>query len=305
MEYALVVGESVLDVVHGVGVETLSHPGGSAVNTAVALARLGRTVRLATCFADDDGGRLIAAHLAAAGVEPVGDPHVVAATARAEATIDSSGAAHYEITVDWQLPALGLERPRILHITSFAPLLAPGADQVVALVERLRDNCMVSYDVNLRPAVTGTGPHLMAAVQRMASQAHLVKASDEDLAVLWPALTPSEGAGQLLAFGAQAVVVTRGAAGASWHARRRDGMASGGVRCVPVEVADTIGAGDTFAAALLDRLWPLVGEPGADLLAELAADQWSDALNYAARAAAVTVSRPGADPPHAAELHAQ
>lgn len=312
---ALVVGESVLDVVRVPDAAPSSRPGGSAVNTAVALARLGRSTRLATCYADDAGGREIARHLADAGVALAGDPHVVASTARADAVIDPSGAARYEISVDWRLPVLsGLlslsalsssaagAAPRVVHVTSFAPLLAPGAAQVLELVQRLRPHCAVCYDVNLRPAVTGAGPEVVAAVQRMAATADLVKASDEDLAALWPTDDVEGGVRRLLAAGAAAVVVTRGGAGASWHTRAAGTSGAGSVAGVPVVVVDTIGAGDTFSAALIDRLWPHLGAGAGPRLAGLEAEQWRAALAFAVRAAAVTVSRHGADPPSADEL---
>jgi fructokinase len=160
----------------------------------------------------------------------------------------------------------------------------------------------VSYDVNLRPAVTGVGPEVVAAVQRMAGMADLVKASDEDLAALWPADGVEGGVRRLLAAGAEAVVVTRGAAGASWHTRAAGTSGAGSVAGTPVVVVDTIGAGDTFSAALIDRLWPHLGAGAGSRLAGLGADQWGDALAFAVRAAGVTVSRHGADPPSAGEL---
>jgi fructokinase len=76
----------------------------------------------------------------------------------------------------------------------------------------------------------------------------------------------------------------------------------GAVDSEPVEVVDTIGAGDTFGAGLLDALWPVLGEGGRGRLAALDADAWSGALRHAARCAAITVSRPGADPPRRSEL---
>lgn len=305
--FALVVGEAVLDVVRAAGRPAISRPGGSAVNAAVALARLGRRVGLATCFAEDEGGRTIAAHLASAQVALSGDPHVVAATAQADAVIDASGAAEYRISVDWRLPALGglgvsgAAAPRVVHVTSFAPLLAPGADDVVALVRRVGASCAVSYDVNLRPAVTGTGPEVVAAVLRMAGLADLVKASDEDLAALWPDADAQTAVQRLLDAGASAVVVTCGADGATWHVGA-GGAHAGGVPGFVVKVVDTIGAGDTFSAALLHRLWPQLGAGTGARLAGLDASTWDDALAFAARAAAVTVSRPGADPPLAREV---
>lgn len=306
---ALVIGEAVLDVVHLPGAAAPDErPGGSAVNVAVALARLGRPVRLATGYADDAAGALVAAHLRAAGVGLAGDPHVLAATPRADAVVDATGAASYTFDVTWRLPAVPEDPdgpPHAVHVTSLAPLLAPGADDVLALVDRLAPTTCVTYDVNLRPAITGAGPGVVDQVLRMAASATLVKASDEDLAALWPDRSVGESASALLALGGRgpvAVVVTHGGAGASWHACAGADWSTGGVHAEPVAVVDTIGAGDTFAAALVDHLWPLLGPGGRDRLAALGPDDWSAALGWAARAAAVTVGRVGADPPTRADL---
>jgi fructokinase len=305
---ALVIGEAVLDVVRAEGTAPVERPGGSAVNVAVALARLGRTVALATSFGRDAAGDVIAAHLADAGVRLAGSPYLLDATSRAEAVIGADGAATYTFGMGWQLPALVPDpAARVAHVTSQAPLLAPGAGDVLALVERLRaSGVTITYDVNLRPAITGTGPEVVAAVRRMAALADLIKASDEDLLALWPDRTAGEAASELLepVGGPVAVVVTHGGEGASWHACAGVDWSTGGVHAPAVDVVDTIGAGDTFAAALIDHLWPLLGPGGRDRLAGLGCDDWTAALTYAGRAAAVTVGRLGADPPTRADLDA-
>lgn len=300
---ALVIGEAVLDVVQAPGAVPVERPGGSAVNVAVALARLDRPVRIATAYGPDAAGDLLDGHLRTAGVGLAADPHVLAASPRADAVIDATGAASYTFEVGWQLPAdVPTDAPHVVHVTSLAPLLAPGAADVFALVEQLRTTTTVSYDVNLRPAITGTGPEVLAGVNRMAALAHLVKASDEDLLALWPDQDPGESASRLLELGPSAVVVTHGDGGASWHSRCGCDWCTGGIHAQTVEVVDTIGAGDTFGAALLDHFWPLLGAGGADRIAALEAEEWIAALEYAAKAAAITVGRVGADPPTRAEL---
>ncbi|GAA3672783.1 carbohydrate kinase [Nocardioides ginsengisoli] len=305
---ALVIGEAVLDVVHAEATAPVERPGGSAVNAAVALARLGRPVSLATSYGDDAAGALIDAHLAGAGVALAGSPYLLEATSRAEAVIGADGAASYTFAMGWRLPALGPDATaRVAHVTSQAPLLAPGAHDVLTLVERLRlSGTTISYDVNLRPAITGTGPDVESGVLRMAALADLVKASDEDLLALWPDRTVGEAASALLALhgGPVAVVVTHGGEGASWHACAGVDWSTGGVHAPVVDMVDTIGAGDTFAAALVDHLWPLLGTGGRERLAGLGCDDWTAALTYAGRAAAVTVGRLGADPPTRADLDA-
>lgn len=298
---ALVVGEALVDiVVAGDGGRT-AYPGGSAANVAVALARLGRRVRLATAFAHDEHGRLLGEHLRTAGVSLAADPAIVPRTSSAVATIGADGAASYRFDLDWRLPTVPtVPTPLAVHVCSLGAVLAPGADDVVALVERLRQHSTVTYDVNARPAVTGAGPALVEAVHRVAALADLVKASDEDLATLYPDADLPTAARRLLELGPAAVVVTRGGQGASW-------VSPAGTVEVPapvVEVADTIGAGDTFGAALVDALWSRgrLGPGGRAVLPGLDRDEIEAVLAYAARAAAVTVSRPGADPPYREEL---
>lgn len=298
---ALVVGEALVDVVSSDG-GVVEHPGGSAANAAVALARLGRSVRFVTALADDRRGALLRDHLAADGVVLVGDPVVLERTATAQASLGPDGAASYEFDISWRLGPveLGDEEPCVVICGSIGTVLAPGAERVRELVSGLRAVATVAYDVNARPALTGTGRDVVAAVSRTASLADVVKASDEDLVALWPGLSLDEAARHVLSMGPLAVVVTLGSAGARWVTR----TGAGAVDAPRVEVVDTIGAGDTFGAALVDALWErdLLGAGRRDALAALGADGWAEVLGHAARAAAVTVSRPGADPPSRAEL---
>ena len=288
----LVVGESLVDIVHAADGSTREYAGGSAANVAVALARLGRPVRFVTAWADDDRGRVLADHLDRAGVRLATDPHLLTRTATAAATLGADGAASYEFDLEWRIGPVEVEPPRVVHTCSLGAVLEPGAADVVALVGRLRDVATISYDINARPAITGTGAGVVALVERMVAVSDLVKASDEDLVALYPDLDLEVAARRLLTLGPVAVVVTRGPDGATWFAEH----AMVDIASLHVEVADTIGAGDTFGAAMIDALW----DRGP--LADLPAEEIADVLAHAARAAAVTVSRPGADPPYSSEL---
>lgn len=283
--YALVVGESLVDVVTTADGLSVERAGGSAANVAVALARLGRPVRFATAYADDDRGRLMAEHLAGSGVDLALDPHVLTRTSSAEACVGADGAASYVFDLDWRLGPLADERPAFLHVCSLGAVVAPGADDVLALLERT-SAATVTYDVNVRAAVTGTGPDLVARVESVARHADLIKASDVDLAALYPLLGLDAAAAHLRGLGARAVVVTRGEAGATWFGE--GGPVS--VPAAPASLVDTIGAGDTFSAAIIDALWD---DPRRDP---------GEVLAHAARACAVTVSRAGADPPTRTDL---
>jgi fructokinase len=172
----------------------------------------------------------------------------------------------------------------------------PGASDVRRLLERLRPHATVSYDVNARPVVTGAGAGLVRAVEEVVALADLVKASDEDLATLYPDQPAERAVERLLGLGPSAVVVTRGRSGAVWYAEGRRVE----VRATETEVADTIGAGDTFGAGVIDALWDADALGGR--LTGLEPEQIEVVLRHAARAAAVTVSRPGADPPYRHEM---
>ncbi len=297
---ALVVGEALIDVVRRPGCEDQEHAGGSAANVAIALARLGRPVRLATSWGPDDRGAVLAQHLARDGVTLAGDPEILPRTSTAVATLAPSGAASYDFDLDWRLPPIAAGGPRVVHACSIAAVLPPGCDDVHALAERLRLLATLTYDLNARPGITGTGADVVARVEALAALADVVKASDEDLEMLWPDRPEPETVAALLEAGPAAVVVTRGGTGVA--VTTREGTAA--VRAPGVEVADTIGAGDTLGAALIDALWGanLLGGERREALRTQPLDGWRPLLEHACRAAAVTVSRPGADPPYRAEL---
>lgn len=296
MTGALVVGESLVDIVQRAHGTTVEHAGGSAANVAVALARLGRSVELLTAYADDEHGHLLARHLNQSAVGLAGDPFALERTSTAVATIGSDGSASYTFDVEWQLNPVPETRPLVVYACSLGAVLAPGAEDVRRLLERLRPTATISYDINARPALTGTGADVVTAVEATIALSDVVKASDEDLAALWPDLDPGPAATRLLDLGPAAVVMTRGGQGAVWFGR--------GLRVeVPsfrVEVADTIAAGDTFGAAVIDALWERDALGGR--LPDLGSGDIEAVLGHAARAAAVTVGRPGADPPYRHEL---
>jgi len=292
----LVVGEAIVDIVARPNGTVLEQAGGSAANVAVALARLGRPVQFLTALGDDEHGAVLAYLLSQSGVGIIGDPHTVSRTATARATIGIDGNASYVFDIEWRLGALPDVSPAAVHTCSIGAVLEPGAAQVQSLLEQLRPGATISYDINARPALTGAGPRLVRAVEEIAALADLVKASDEDLEVLYPGRSLEASAAQLLGLGPSAIIITRGGHGASWIA---DGLRVD-VPASHVRVADTIGAGDTFGAATIDALWGFNALGGR--LPALDPAQVESVLRHAVRAAAVTVSRPGANPPYKQEL---
>ncbi|MEU9132324.1 carbohydrate kinase [Kitasatospora sp. NPDC048540] len=306
----LVVGEALADVVDSRDSRRV-HPGGSPANTALGLARLGHRVRLATRLGEDEYGAVIRDHLAAGGVALA--PGSVGAwrTSSATAVLDREGRATYTFDVHWDLcpRSAGLPAGRDfghLHAGSVAALLDPGAERVLAMVRGAPADVTVSYDPNLRPALLGSPEEERPRVEGLVALSDVVKVSDEDLGWLYPGADPLEAAASWVRNGPSLVVLTRGALGARafWRHGRLD------VDAVPVEVADTIGAGDAFMSGLVSGLLEggLLGAGQLQLVRATFGAQPAPALvtalERAARAAALTCARFGADPPTRAELAA-
>ncbi|MFC7217429.1 carbohydrate kinase [Streptomyces polyrhachis] len=286
----LVIGECVADIVRTPGRRDRPHPGGSPANVAYGLARLGRRTALLTQLGDDPYGELIRTHLTAAGVDVLTDSRPVA-TPTAVVTLDEHGAAAYEFTIDWSLAASEPPRARHVHLGSLASVREPGAAVARRLLREARAaGATVSYDPNIRPALFGERAAGLAAVEDCVALSDLVKASDEDLAWLYPGVPVRDSAARWLGLGPGTVIVTMGGEGA--FALTADGETR--IEAPPTAVVDTVGAGDSFMSAVLAVL--PAARPGPDVLAR--------ALRTAAAAAAITVSRAGADPPTAAELAA-
>ncbi|AJF63565.1 carbohydrate kinase family protein [Streptomyces vietnamensis] len=291
----LVIGECVADIVRGADGTERIHPGGSPANVAYGLARLGRDVTLLTQLADDPTGRLIADHLKGAGVRvEVGG--VPVRTPSAVVGLDARGGASYTFDIAWTLEAgeYDVDRPVHVHIGSIAAVTAPGAATVLAEVGRLRDRATVSYDPNVRPELMGEHGEAVARVERCVALSDVVKASDEDLAWLYPGESVESVAARWLGLGPAVVLVTRGADGSLAFTGRETAFAE----APAVTVVDTVGAGDSFMSAVLDTL------AGRETFDGLGAEYLVRLLRRAAVAAAVTVSRAGAQPPDRAELDA-
>lgn len=296
----MVIGEALVDIVHRLDGRVEEMPGGSPANVALALGRLGHRPTLVTQLADDRHGRTVRRWLEASDVDVLASTSTRTSTATAR--LDAFGAAEYDFDLDWAV-TLGTPDPvDLVHAGSIAALLDPGAIEVVRAVRELRGSAVVTYDPNVRPALLGDRSEVRGRIEQVVALADLVKASDEDLAWLYPGVPLVEVAKTWQASGPVVVVVTSGASGAL--AVTEQGVWE--VEAPLVEVADTVGAGDTFMAALIDVALRLGvrGAAGREALRHIGSSGLTGMLERAARAAAITVSRPGADPPTAAELEA-
>jgi fructokinase len=295
----VVVGEALVDLVGQRGGRTLAaHPGGSPANVALGLARLGGTVTLKTRLGRDAFGEMIRSHLEASGVAVDGGRGDGVSTSLAIATL-AAGIASYDFRIDWDpgpLAPLPVET-RCLHTGSLATVLAPGKDKVVDLMAREHDRhrVTVSYDPNVRPALMGDAALARRDVERLVALCDVVKVSDEDLHWLYPDRSDQDVARGWLALGPALVVVTRGAAGVY--------AVSGNLElhrpAVPIDLVDTVGAGDSFTSGLLDglRRADLIGSARREALAGIDEATLVSLVDTAALIAAITCSRPGADPP--------
>lgn len=301
---ALVVGEALVDVVLRPGADPAEHPGGSPANVAIGLGRLGRRVDLLTWLADDAHGDLVREHLAGSDVHVLAGDRGPERTPVARAHLDAEGAATYEFDLTWDLPDRwdeGEDAPVVVHTGSIATVIAPGGEAVARLLADRRDGSTITYDPNLRPALMGSPEETLPVVERLVALADVVKVSDEDLAWLHPGVAPAEIARDWLGRGPALVVVTLGGEGALAITAAGDEVL---VEAPRVQVADTVGAGDSFMGALIDGLWSadLLGADQREALRAIDRPTVERVLVRCARVAAITVSRPGANPPTSADL---
>ncbi len=280
------------------------HAGGSPFNVAIAIGRLGVAAGFFGGLSTDlfgDTLRLalydstVDATLANVSDRPTTLAFVSLAGGNARYAFFDEGSAGRMLT-EADLPALPKEVDA-LHFGSFSLAEEPCGSALEELMRREHRDRVISLDVNVRPTLIRNRDGYLARIDRLAAMADVVKLAIEDLEWLAPGAPFEALAERWRTMGAKLVVLTRGAGGA---------VAYGGgpaveLPAVNVTVVDTVGAGDTFTAGMLARL------SGRQLLtktavAALSPTAISDVLGYASKAAAVTVSRAGADPPWLREL---
>lgn len=287
-------GEALVDVLPSGQVV----PGGGPMNAAIAAARLGGTTAFLGRISTDEAGQMIWAHLQRSGVDLSAAQRGPEPTARAIVTtvpvqsfrFEGEGTADCSMTsIDCRSLGPG---PHVVHGGTLGIFRGSTAEVLARWVESTElDNSLISFDPNVRPQIIGERKAWTAYADRWLARADLVKGSDEDFD--WMGVTPE----QLLERGPSIVLRTIGADGVEAFLANGDRLTVPGVR---VEVVDTVGAGDSFCGAILLRLHQ-IQEAGSSL-GDLDLTWWQRTLEFAVRVAAITVSRPGADPPWAEEL---
>lgn len=304
MTRGLVIGESLIDIVERDGQVTGEHIGGSPLNVAVGLGRLGRDVDFLTHIADDSYGRRIIDYVEAAGVHLVSESRTAQRTATARSTIAENGSADYVFDLDWRLSGTPpVAPPLFVHTGSIAAVQDPGCLAVAALINTYRVSATVTFDPNVRPSLIADRELAVARIEHLIEHSDIVKVSEEDLRWIDPARPPEDIAQTWLGLGPAIVAVTMAERGAV-------AFCAAGVARAPtraVHVVDTVGAGDSFMAGLLDALWEsdLLGSERRTELREVGVDALTAGLEAASLASALTVSRAGADLPDRADLDAQ
>jgi fructokinase len=289
-------------------------PGGGPANVAIGLARLSTKSKFAGRFSRSGFGPWLRQNLAANGVELELSVEAAEPATLAVVTLDDFGRASYTFygpeTADWQWrlaelpgssgPSLASRGIAAVHTGSLVAAFQPSGGAIAAWLARLRDEgeVVVSFDPNVRPGIAPDEALYRHELDEMFSSAHIVKASAEDLAALFPETKASEAAEKWLAGGAYVVIVTKGEEGAvAFHC---SGLQAA---CAPprVDVVDTIGAGDAFTSGFLAYLEKaaLLSPPR---LANLSSADLDGAMEQAVAASALTCTRAGADPPTAEEL---
>lgn len=306
MQIALA-GEALIDFTGTGPLAFQGHAGGGVFNSAIACARLGAPTAFVTQLSQDLFGDQLLRHLEHNGVDT---RHVLRSPAPStlafvERTPASNRYAFYrQGSADtlWS-PAVLPELPascRFLLFGSIALLQEPAAGRITALVEAEHGRRVVVLDPNVRASLIADLDDYRRRFGRWLRSTDLLKLSDEDAALLSPGLGPADAAATYLQRGPRAVVLTRGADGATLYRPQQPPI---DVRPPPVRVVDTIGAGDTFSAALVVALL----EHGVETAAQIAAldePAWAAVLRFAATAAALNCTREGADPPTRDELRA-
>jgi fructokinase len=289
-----VIGEALVDIVVGGS----AHAGGSPMNVAVGLARLGRPPVLHARIGDDAYGSTIRAHLAADRVGIGAHTLVDGPSWTATAALAEDGSAEYSFALAGEIAVPELHDLALVHAGSIGALREPGSSALLAAYRHAPAETLRSFDPNIRADVIGPADAARKRVFELAAASHVVKLSDEDAAWLRPGTSLDEILDEFAAGGTRFVAITRGAQGAVAlvDGERYERPA------LPVDVVDTIGAGDAFMSGLLFGLL----RDGTDRLlvegAPIPPENVLAALDTALASGAITVSRAGANPPRPAEL---
>jgi fructokinase len=295
-----VCGEVLIDLIPGADGVRVAHVGGGPANTAKALARLGHDVQFIDGISSDEYGQMSRTELLDDEVKLDLALRSEKPTCTAEVTLAADGGASYVFTIDetatfdfsesW-LPDPSRYKPQVLHIGTLVTIIEPASTVLYNWAINVAEFAPIVFDPNIRPSVVGDRTRYAAAVEKWAAISSVIKLSDDDVNWLYPTESFESVAQRWISQGASVVVITRGSEGLVGF------CAAGSVEVpgVKIEVADTVGAGDTVGAILVEAMI----EKG---LENLQGEVLKATLYRAAVAAGITCSRKGAQPPYKHEL---
>ena len=299
MSQVWVTGEVLIDLIPD-GIDRKPIVGGGPANTAKALSKIGIETQFIDGISTDDFGQMAKAELVDSGVKLDYVKYSDKPTCLAIVSLSDTGSASYEFVIentatfdftsDW-LPNPQSEQPSLLHIGTLATAIEPGASVLFEWAQSVAKVAPIVFDPNIRPAVISDRKKYLMQVERWVSISSSVKVSDEDIKWLYPSLEIEQVLNNWLARGPSLIVVTYGDKGLTGY---RVGEKVS-VDATKVVVADTVGAGDTVGAILVEAIVK-------DGLETLSGVRLEMMLKRAAKAAAITVSRSGANPPTLKEI---
>ena len=294
-----VAGEVLIDLIPGIS-ERKPIVGGGPANTAKALSKLGLDTQFIDGISSDEYGQMAKDELNTAGVKLDYVKYSDKPTCLAIVSLSDSGSATYEFVIEntatfdftsvW-LPKPQTRWPTLLHIGTLAAVIEPGASVLFEWAQSLAKVAPIVFDPNIRPAVISDRKQYVAQVERWTAISSAVKVSDEDIKWLYPSIGVEQIINDWLTKGPSLIVVTHGDKGLTGY-RKNERVSVDAIR---VKVVDTVGAGDTVGAILVEAMEK-------DGLESLTGARLEVMLKRAAKAAAITVSRVGASPPTSEEL---
>jgi fructokinase len=300
-----ILGEALIDFKSTGELAFQGFVGGSSLNVATASARLGQTTTFLTQISTDLFGTRLFEHMLKNKIDLSNvlktDAHSTLAFVE-----ERGGQAHYSFMGVGAADTLYNPQPRptlpasvqFMQFGSISLLTDPTSSSITEIVANHFDRLTVVFDPNCRPSLTPDLAGYKQKLQAWLKLAHLVKVSDQDLGWLEPDKTLEQVAKDWLARGPKAVIVTRGEHGSVLF---RAGKPNLEIETPKVKVIDTVGAGDTFTAALMVGLLEH-GHEDSDQLETHSDETWLSVMRFAAVSAAINCTRAGANPPTRAEV---
>jgi fructokinase len=295
-----VCGEVLIDLIPGADGVRVGHVGGGPANTAKALARMGHDVQFIDGLSTDEDGQAARKNLLDDEVKLDLALTSDKPTCLAIVSLDAKGGASYEFKIagtatfdfslDW-LPDPSRHKPNVLHIGTLVTAIQPCADVLYDWALQVAEFAPIIFDPNIRPAVLSDRDAYVALVEKWVAISSVIKVSDDDLVWLYPGQELADIASRWVRDGVALVVVTHGAQGLVGYTAEGATKVDG----VKIDVADTVGAGDTVGAIIVEAMV----EKG---IMTLIGEELEATLRRAAIAAGITCSRKGAQPPYKHEL---